>query len=225
MQNDRHVTLALVEAGNITATLTLPVNPEQLQVELPLRQTLSQTFEGAWLDVFGPGIGRIVIRGTTGYRVSPLTGIDGHYAYKALEELIQARFARAVREAADPRQVYLVFINEVDQAIYKVWPMGEPRLIRSKQRPLLYEYDIQLVILEDMLAGRPPRPASEALARSLNDEAYREHLVRLAARELREEAARTAEALAADEALAASHPFLSKLARIVVNGAKALEEP
>jgi len=154
-QKHRQIGFFLWGAG-IPAVYIFHLRPEQLTRSEPSRLTVNQTLGGAWADSFGRGVSTINLSGHTGWR----GGIFGDGA-SAFYDLRDSCFVQwhAQREAAaasgtDPDTIQLYFVDTLDDICALVAPKSFT-LQRSKSSPLLYRYQIQLVILDDASAASP----------------------------------------------------------------------
>lgn len=146
----RPISFVLDDAGTILPPVTLPIRPEELSRSEPLRATVHQTMGrsvSGWVDSFGPGLPSISISGNTGWRVANGTGLDGVQSFTALNLLVMKAFPEAQQQAIergiDPGLVKLIFIDMLDGFAYPVVPL-QFQLRRSKSRPLLIQYQIQM---------------------------------------------------------------------------------
>lgn len=55
-------------ANNIIERIDLKINPNQYEVSEPVRQAITQTKSGAWIDFYGPGLSEVNMKGTTGWK-------------------------------------------------------------------------------------------------------------------------------------------------------------
>lgn len=142
-------------------TITLAIRPEELTRTDPSRLSVHQTLGGAWQDNFGPGIATISITGHTGWhRTQEGTQTpDGVDRWIALRKLIyvdwHARKQNAIKAGRDPDQVQLIFADALDQ-ITSVVALPVVVLRRSKARPLLYQYQISMTVLSDIVGNPAP---------------------------------------------------------------------
>lgn len=137
-------------------SLTLWIRPEDLTRSDPSRLTVQQTLGGAWADSFGPGIPTIAIAGTTGWGQAPDGSGDGQARFLELRSTVfdqwHARRLQAVRAGVDPNLVSLVFADALNSYVVVVAPQVFT-LRRSKARPLLSQYQITLVVLDQEVGG------------------------------------------------------------------------
>ena len=136
--------------GGMALDFALNVRPEDLTLPEPSRLGVTQTLGGAWCDDWGVGLPTILLNGNTGWRGSFLmSGVD---AFQALRTVVFAewhsRRAAAVAAGNDPGTVQLVITDSLNGYTYLVAPQSFT-LRRSKSRPLLYSYSIQLLVLGD----------------------------------------------------------------------------
>ncbi len=142
---------AVSGAGSAEA-VSLYVRPEDLTRQDPSRVTVNQTLGGAWADGFGPGVPMITIAGHTGWRRDQ-AGEDGEGRFRALRDQVfdqwHKRRAAAIKAGRDPSGVKLVYSDALDSMACVVAPMNFV-LRRSRQRPLLLQYQIQMAVLGEV---------------------------------------------------------------------------
>lgn len=141
--------------GGGPASVDLVIRPEDLTRNDPSRLNVQQTLGGAWADNFGPGIATIQINGHTGWRPTYGSG-DGEARFQQLQDQVftqwHARRAAAVKAGLDPDLVKLVFADSLDGTTDVVAPMTFT-LRRSRSRPLLMQYQINMTVLGNSLDG------------------------------------------------------------------------
>lgn len=146
----RPISFALEDMGAIVSSVTLHIRPEELTRTEPNRvsvhQTMGRDVQG-WVDDFGPGLPVVNIRGNTGWRGGE--NVDGAKAFELLHKIVQEDYPRArqglVDSGIDPSLCKLIFADLLDGFIYPVVPApGGFVLQRSRSRPLLFQYQIQL---------------------------------------------------------------------------------
>lgn len=135
-------------------SITLSIRPEDLTRTDPSRISVHQTLAGAWMDNFGPGIPTIVISGHTGWRrtqegTQTPDGIQRWLDFRALVyDNWHARKQNAIKAGRDPDQVQLIFADQLDNITCVVAP--NPLVLRrNRARPLLYQYQLSMVVLDD----------------------------------------------------------------------------
>lgn len=140
----------LDNAGVLSAPVILPIRPEDLTKTDPSRVSVHQTLGRdvmGWADNFGAGLPVISIAGTTGWRTSSFSGLDGAGAFNALHKMVtkdyHAAKQSAINRGIDPGRVILIFVDVLDNITYNVAPTSFV-LRRSKSRPLLFQYNISL---------------------------------------------------------------------------------
>lgn len=140
--------------AGIPAAYIFHLRPEQLSRSEPSRLTVNQTLGGAWADAFGRGVSTINISGHTGWRGGAFG--DGASAFYDLREscFVQWHDQREAAAAAgtDPDTIQLYFVDTLDDICALVAPKSFA-LQRSKSSPLLYRYQIALIVLDDASAG------------------------------------------------------------------------
>lgn len=134
-----------------TDALTLYVRPEDLTRDDPSRVTINQTLGGAWGDSFGPGVPTITIAGHTGWRRGQ-DDEDGESRFSDLRDRVfdqwHQRRAAAIQAGRDPSSVQLIYSDVLDNMAVVVAPIRFV-LKRSRSRPLLFQYQIQMAVLSD----------------------------------------------------------------------------
>jgi hypothetical protein len=158
---ERPISFVLDPGGGFTPIhLPLILRPEDLTHAEPSLQTPTMTFDGAWIDDFGPGIATIQISGHTGWGAGGLpNGIDNFLnlrdtVWSAWHEFRQI----AVGQGRNPDTVKLIFADALDQFTSVVAP-GQFILKRNKSRPLLMMYQISMTVLSEAITD----PASDPL--------------------------------------------------------------
>lgn len=144
------IAFTLQTPTGIGNTVTLKVRPEDLTRNEPQRTAITQTLGRGvvgWVDHFGEGLPNLQIAGHTGWRTAQGSGEDGAQAFETLNTLISHTYPEAVQDAInagrDPAQVRLIFVDMLDGFSWVVVPQTFT-LRRSKSRPLLFQYSIQL---------------------------------------------------------------------------------
>ena len=137
---------------NTTVSVPLTVRPEDLTRVEPALQTTIPTFGGAFVDDFGPGVTRIQIAGTTGWRGG--ADGDGLAQFTRLHQTVWTQWHQARQDALDAGQsvdgVKLIFSDALDDMVCVVAPASFT-LKRNRSRPLLIMYDIALTVLSQDL--------------------------------------------------------------------------
>lgn len=143
--------------GSLGDPVMLPVRPEDLTRTEPPRATVHQTLgreTTGWVDHFGKGLPSISISGTTGWRYNPSVGRDGFQSFEALNDLVAHRYPEMIQDAIDtgrdPSGVKLIFVDLLDNFTYPVVPTTFV-LRRSKNRPLLFQYNIVMQAISDSI--------------------------------------------------------------------------
>lgn len=157
---DKPISFALLVNQQRVESITLVIRPEDLTRESPSRVSVSQTLGSAWADSFGAGLNQITIAGHTGWRGNVTE--DGLALFQRLRRIAYERWhaerAAAQQSGRDPDQaVELVFADELNGYAAVVVPLLF-RLQRSKSRPLLAQYRIQMT---ELRPARDPIPVPE----------------------------------------------------------------
>lgn len=143
--------------GSHTAPVNLTIRPEELTRFEPSRLAVQSTLGGAWADSFDRGIATIKISGHTGWRGAGaaglgLGGLSGEAQFQTLRTnaFVGWHNARAqiVASGGDPSVVTLTFVDTLNLFSDIVAPKSFT-LRRSKSRPLLMMYSIEMLVLDD----------------------------------------------------------------------------
>lgn len=145
-------------SGMATKSFTLPIRPEDLTVNRPMRQTFHQTLDKrttGWVDEFGPGLPTVTIAGHTGWRPQS-SGMDGIQSFDELSRFINEQYPAlrqiAIDNGRDPAVAKLILVDLLDNFAWEVAPT-QFVLRRSKSRPLLYQYNITLQVVSTQVDG------------------------------------------------------------------------
>ena len=127
------------------------IHPEGYTYRRPSRGSVINTLDAAFLDDFGEGVGSISIEGHTGWG----GGDEGLTQFKNLELIFEEYHIRRDTIAnadigVDPSIIQLWLLDTLNFEASSVYP-EEFILTRSKNRPLLYQYQIRLIVLQDLL--------------------------------------------------------------------------
>lgn len=154
-QKFRPIGFALDDSGAPDAFYkiqNLVIRPEDLTRIDPTRSAVLQTLGGAFADVWGAGLPNIAISGHTGWRGDPAK--DGMQIFSDLRDLVMTQYLNRRNAAAitgrDPGEVKLIFVDVLDDFAFQVVPTAFV-LRRSKSRPLLCQYQINLQVVSDDL--------------------------------------------------------------------------
>ena len=126
---------------------TLALRPEDLQWTEPSRISVNNTLGDAWIDAFGPAVGKIVISGTTGW--GSKLAFAGEEAFKELYQASYKGWHDAVAGSKDPESVSMFFVDALDSRMAQVVP-DTFVMKRNKSRPLLIQYNISYTIVKSM---------------------------------------------------------------------------
>jgi hypothetical protein len=147
----RPIAFALDNIGAVGRVVKLNIRPEDLTRNESSRSAVHQTLGHGdvkgWVDGFGVGMPSVAISGNTGWRQALGTGKDGAQAFEDLNQLVMHDYHGAKQSAIDrgldPALVRLLFIDTLDAFAWSVVPT-QFTLRRSKSRPLLWQYNINL---------------------------------------------------------------------------------
>lgn len=160
-QKDRPIILLLLDNGNPAWMHWVVPRPEDMSYTHPTRASAINTLGGAYVDDFGTAITEISLRGVTGYKMgllqslTGLVGIDsGDVMFFNLRNWIvndyhQKRLDYA-RAGQDPERIELLLVDTLNLTIWLTYPR-QFQLQRNRQRPLLYQYVLQLWGLDRLL--------------------------------------------------------------------------
>lgn len=153
-QSDGKTRLKRMEFVIMGKSYKFSINPDEYTQEEPSRSTVTQTKGGAWVDDFGAGLPVITIRGSTGFQYG--LGIE---KFKELRKLIRDYYNGSTDKE-------FLFHNWTDDESWVVHtdPQGF-RLLRNKNNPLLYMYEIRLICLRP--ATHPKAQESNGVGRTL----------------------------------------------------------
>lgn len=143
--------------GAAPVKFDLVIRPEDLTRTDPSRVSVYQTLGGAWVDAWGSGVPQVVISGTTGWGQG-----DRPNGIEQFQQLYDTVFRSwhderqsAIENGFDHDLVRLIFQDELDGFTWVVAPK-QFTLKRSKTRPLLMQYHIVLIWLDDAIATESP---------------------------------------------------------------------
>jgi hypothetical protein len=166
----RHFTFILSNSlggGNAVTSLQLNINPEDMSVDNPYRVNAVQTMGGAFVDVWGDGIRRLIIRGHTGWRTHNTTvqrqdGFDNIFTLR--DNIINKYFEIRLQSSNSFSQeeieskLKLTLVDELHNTAYVIVPEVF-RLLRNKARPLLHMYEAAFIVQNN----KPPKELTSAL--------------------------------------------------------------
>lgn len=148
------IAFVLQTPSGLNSPVTLKLRPEDFTREEPLRSNVTQTLGRGvqgWEDQFGEGLPKLNISGHTGWRTAQGSGEDGAQAFETLNHLLVHAYPQAKQQAIDngqdPRQVKLLYVDMLNNFTWVVSPSNFV-LRRSKSRPLLFQYAVNLQCLD-----------------------------------------------------------------------------
>ena len=144
------------EEANISALYTFALNPQEYSVNYPAKVNVTQTKGGAFIDDFGKGIPNIHIKGTTRFGNSDERRIVALRNFEEIKDHVYDFFFQD-RIPGQPPNAILNFYNHTDDQYYRVAPIVFT-LNRTSSKPLSYEYDIHLVVIEDLMDSEHRTP-------------------------------------------------------------------
>jgi len=161
-QKDRTFNISLYDGTRLVAAHVLNINPETITYDSPSRTLVHRTEGGIYADDYGLGITTLSLSGITGWHAK--RDIDGKYrdgfqAYKRIYKDIYLQFKKLSEEAKKSGKVakgfkvngaHIKIVDELnDKTIRCIFGKRGYTLNRSKTRPLLFQYDMDLVIIWD----------------------------------------------------------------------------
>lgn len=121
------------------------LNPEEYQFSKPNVVDVTQTKSGAWLDEFGAGVPMVQMKGSTGLKNGTKNAKSGYVKFKELSDMIDRVYNRVKPGQSVPSSKEMKFYNYTDGEFWIVTPHTFD-LLRSTARPLMYIYNIQLIL-------------------------------------------------------------------------------
>lgn len=137
-------TLKRMEISYGDTSIKFAVNPEDYTQKEPNKATITQTKGGAWIDAWGAGIVELTIKGITGVKGSGGSNIDtGYQRWKELRNLFRKVY-EAITDGEEVTEL-IKFYNFTDNEYFYCYPtQAGIELYRSKSRPHIYQYTINL---------------------------------------------------------------------------------
>lgn len=131
------------------------VNPEDYTQKEPNMATITNTKGGAWIDAWGAGITEITIKGITGVKGTGGKDVDtGYKRWKELRNLFRSVYA-AVTDGQEITEL-IRFYNFTDNEFFYCYPsQAGIELYRSKSRPHIYQYTINLWVIRKIGDPQP----------------------------------------------------------------------
>lgn len=148
-----HQTFVIKDKDKEVYRHTLLVNPQDMSITEPPRINAQQTLGGAYVSKFGQGLHQITISGTTGYSARHNvegTLTDGYEEIKNFRDKVYRFYV-----TAPSSHVEMFWYNWEDEEYYKVVPTSF-RISRNVAEPTLYRYELSMVALEAVGAGKKP---------------------------------------------------------------------
>ncbi len=150
--------------GSVEESFVLSIPPETIEIEEPQRIKQTKTYGGVFIDDFGPDTLKITISGNTGGSsiVTTLVNnvqqeLDGKMAFYQFRNSIMRYKSKPLRSNYDNYELHLYDLSPVNamagSAGGKVFPilfegyvviLKKFKMRRSKERPLFYNYTIEL---------------------------------------------------------------------------------
>ena len=151
-QKSRPIGLTLFDGAFIRWAHIFFLRPEEIVYTHPSRGTTVQTLGGAWVDSWGEGLIEVQLNGHTGWRGS--FNIPGELQLYNIREMVFRQYHRLRRQFAqsnrDPNLIELILADTLNAYAATVYPVSF-QLRRHKTRPLLYQYQIRLVVLRNFV--------------------------------------------------------------------------
>lgn len=163
-QKNRPIALVLW-GGGIPLFHYFNIRPSDFRYEIPSRSNVHQTLGGAWIDDFGVGLKTITLSGTTGWRGNSL--LPGEVWFLNFREMIYETYflrRQAMANAGqDPDQVRLFYADTLNALACWVHPTEFNEDKRSI-KPLIWEYRLRLVVVQELGILRAINGALEGIA-------------------------------------------------------------
>jgi hypothetical protein len=142
-----------IAGGEDPYRVDLVIRPEELTKTEVSRMAVTQTLGGAFVDSFGKGIPSVQISGHTGWGSGNRK--NGNDEFQRLYFTIFEAWHRMRKDAVaankDPDLVKLMFADMLDEFLWMVAPQNFV-LRRSRSRPLLFQYQINLTWVSDNIS-------------------------------------------------------------------------
>lgn len=149
-QRYRQISFLLTGGTEPDQGFTFALRPEELNDNNPTRLAINQTLGGAWPEAFGKGVRTITLSGHNGWRGGLIS--SGEDLYLQLRAVIfdgwHLRRRAMTLAGKDPTLVELIFTDNLNGIRVVVVPRNFS-LHRSRSRPLLMMYNIQLDVISD----------------------------------------------------------------------------
>ena len=148
--------------------ITLFINPEELSQQEPAKITVTQTKGGAFVDYWGSGLTTLTVKGVTGFRRrqvagGPVQGLSGHEHFLKLRDLYR-KWVQSSKD--DPKNTEMRFYNWADQEYYVV-VITNFTFLRNVARPLLYQYNITMTVIQNITEKVKQATASDDVGQYL----------------------------------------------------------
>lgn len=153
-QKNRPIGFYLTGGPGLPARINLPIRPEELTRTDTSRLQVNQTLGGAWADSFGAGLAKISMSGHCGWRGAFF--LPGEEAFHSLRSMVfqswHDRREATAKAGQDPTQVRLYYADTLNDIRCEVAPLSFA-LRRSKTSPLLFRYQISLIVMDEGIGG------------------------------------------------------------------------
>lgn len=154
---------AIIHNMETATVFVFPIAPQQIKVSLPARGAVRQTLSDNFLDDFSGRravLADISLRGTFGYH--PKFGGIGRNAFGSSHlktlELIYERYNALSRQVKRDMGATQQFQSLSRLYFWRVW-IKDLQITQDSNSPLLWDYSISMVRLEDLLSpAGPPAP-------------------------------------------------------------------
>jgi hypothetical protein len=148
-QKNRPIALVILNDNMPNWMHVFNPRPEELTYSHPTRATVIQTLGGGWVDDFGQGMVEINMSGHTGWNSGLVAGELAAYNLRDACNGLYHELRKQKRAAGDdPDKIEMLFIDTLNMASYVVYPVSY-QLRRHKSRPLLYQYQIKLIGIDN----------------------------------------------------------------------------
>lgn len=161
-QADGNTILERMELAYGSNSFKFRINPQSIKYEYPQRQAVNKTQSAIVVQDFNSGVQKVTISGTTG---SPTRG--GEKGINQLRNFL-SNYANSPVNYGNKPKVPLTFLNHTEDfgwyTILKDWSVE-----RSVDKPLMWDYTIELIVLGDALGRIPGKKATNEVTSWLYD--------------------------------------------------------
>ena len=152
----------VIKSGNTEVVRhTLLINPEEMTMSEPAKVTVTETLGGGYITDFGSAFKTVSITGITGYRARQNADGETRDGYTEFVHLRNEVYRKFLDTTDTKYEMY--WYNWEDEEYYRIQPTSF-RLMRNKNEPILYRYEMQFTCIETLgKGGTKPKLASDEL--------------------------------------------------------------